>query len=321
MSETKILTLIVGPPASGKSTYATAYANSYNATIVSRDAIGGTLQSLVPKVEALLQEGRSVVLDNTNITKEMRRPFIECARRNDAKVHIILIESTIESCQVNALRRMWATHGRLYLGPNGHPRSDPHTFPVAALFSARKIYEKPAADEADKIIKPLVYKEEWEDKALSQPALFLDIDGTLRETEHLEHKYPLKPAEVVLTKPAAVLRAAIDAYRGQGYKIIGISNQSGIAKGILTEADADACFDRTRELLGLTADEFPILYCPHRSAPITCYCRKPQSGLFVKAALTYDINIPNSIMVGDLKTDETAAQRLGMRFIHASKFA
>jgi histidinol phosphatase-like enzyme len=62
------------------------------------------------------------------------------------------------------------------------------------------------------------------------------------------------------------------------------------------------------------------MYCPHRSAPISCYCRKPQSGLFVKAALTYDIYIPKSIMVGDLKTDETAAQRLGMRFIHASKF-
>lgn len=304
---------MVGFPASGKSTIA----KSYGLPILSRDIEGGSCAALLPKAEDYLKKGQSLIIDNTNLTKEARAPFICLAKLYEYQVHVIYIESTIEDCQVNALRRMWAANGRLVLGSSGSP------LPITALFVARKNFEKPVAVAGggiDRVIKPLPYRETWEDKVLMPPALFLDIDGTLRKTEHLPYKYPTQPEEVELIKPASTLRAAIDAYRSQGYKIIGVSNQSGIAKGTITEQAAEACFQQTRALLGYTEQEFPIMYCPHRSAPVVCYCRKPQSGLFVKAALVHDIYIPGSVMVGDLKTDETAAQRLGMRFIHADQF-
>jgi histidinol-phosphate phosphatase family protein len=309
ISSQQSLYMMVGFPASGKTTIA----KTYDLPILSRDVEGGSCAALLPKLEALFKEGKSVVLDNTNLTKEARAPFIALAKKYDLPVHAVYIENTIEDCQVNALVRMWRMRGRLYLSAGGG-----NPLPISVLFVARKNFEKPTMGEGfDKIIKPAPYNASFPG---ATKALFLDIDGTLRRTEHLPHKYPLKPDEVELIKPVAVLRQAIDAYRSQGYRIIGVSNQSGIAKGTLTEADAEACFERTRSLLGYTPEEFPIMYCPHRSAPITCYCRKPQSGLFVKAALEYGLDISVSIMVGDLKTDETAAQRLGIRFIHAKDF-
>lgn len=313
MNTEKILYLMVGFPASGKSTIA----KSYGLPILSRDIEGGTCAALLPKAEDYLKKGQSLIIDNTNLTKEARAPFIRLAKKYYYQVHTIYIENTIEDCQVNALRRMWAG-GRFVLSGTS---TSAGSLPITALFVARKNFEKPTAAEGiDRVIKPLPYRETWEDKVLSPPALFLDIDGTLRKTDHLPYKYPTSPDEVILTKPATVLRAVIDTYRSQGYKIIGVSNQSGIAKGTITEQAAEACFQKTRDLLGYTEQEFPIMYCPHRSAPVACYCRKPQSGLFVKASLVHDIYIPGSVMVGDLKTDETAAQRLGIRFIHAEQF-
>jgi D-glycero-D-manno-heptose 1,7-bisphosphate phosphatase len=308
ISPEQTLYMMVGFPASGKTTIA----KTYDLPILSRDVEGGSCAALLPKLEALFKEGKSVVLDNTNLTKEARAPFISLAKKHGIQVHAVYIENTIEDCQVNALVRMWQTRGRLYLSAGGG-----NPLPISALFVARKNFEKPTVAEGfDRIIKPLPYNACF----IGSKALFLDIDGTIRRSEHLPYKYPTNPEEVELIRPATTLRQTIDAYRSQGYRIIGVSNQSGIAKGTLTEADAEACFERTRSLLGYTAEEFPIMYCPHRSAPITCYCRKPQSGLFVKAALEYGLDIATSIMVGDLKTDETAAQRLGMRFIHASDF-
>ena len=61
-------------------------------------------------------------------------------------------------------------------------------------------------------------------------------------------------------------------------KLIGISNQSGISRGTVTEEQVIVCMNKTREMLGIAEKDFPISYCPHNPAPITCYCRKPQVG-------------------------------------------
>ena len=82
----------------------------------------------------------------------------------------------------------------------------------------------------------------------------------------------------------------------------GISNQSGIAKGELTVADAEACFQRTNELLGV---EIEFLYCPHRVPPISCYCRKPQVGLAVQLIEKHKLDRSKTIFVGDMTTDKT----------------
>jgi HAD superfamily hydrolase (TIGR01662 family) len=325
-----MLTLLIGYQGSTKSTYAVKLAAEQNATILSRDDAGGKLSDLLPAVKKHLQENKNVILDNTHLTKESRKPFISLAKELAVTVHAIHIDSPIEDCQIRVLHRMYSTYEEIFFTGKGTKKTiktikaekDPHVFPISVLFAARKNFEAPSTDEGWTSIKKIKVPSPTFSAAdgYVNKALFLDIDGTVRETEHLENKYPVRPDECVLIKERTQMRKKLDKYIADGYQLIGVSNQSGISKSILTEEQADSCFDKTRELLGYTEDQFPIIYCPHRSVPISCYCRKPQSGLGVWAIETYRLAPQECIMVGDRGTDRTFAERLGVKFIEASKF-
>lgn len=309
------ITLLYGFPGSGKSTYAQALRNSVEyegAIVLNRDTLGGTIQMLVPKVKALLEKGKSIVLDNTHLTAESREPFLQIAKELGIPIHCIIVDTPMETCQVNVLRRMWKNHGEIF--PCGK-KGDAQAFGPVVLFSARKKAEVPGECEGFTTVRREIgVAVTWPAEKYSKKALFLDIDGTLRATEHLPLKYPTALGQVVALYNVGSMKAVLDDYRAKGYMLVGVSNQSGIAKGNLSEADAQACFEATRRLFGFSAEEFPILYCPHKAAPPTCYCRKPQSGLFVEACERWGIQPGDSIMVGDMKTDETAAKRMGIAF-------
>jgi histidinol-phosphate phosphatase family protein len=193
--------------------------------------------------------------------------------------------------------------------------------PAPVLFKMRKELEPPNKSEGfSNVINKKIPPPIWNKNKYFNKALFLDIDGTIRETEHLENKYPVKPDDVILIKPKAELRAKIESYRSKGYLLIGISNQSGIARNIVTKEQVDSCFVKTRELLGYTEKEFPILYCPHNNVPISCYCRKPQVGMGIYMIEKLKLDPLKCIMVGDRKTDETMATRLGMKYYDVKDF-
>jgi len=304
--------LIMGPPASGKTTLAKQLCGaSCDIVRLSRDEFGGALRELVPRVRKALQAGQSVILDNLFVTAAVRRPFIEEARKHNAAITCTAIELDIEQCMINASRRIVEVSGRL-LNPEEIARSrDPSLIPPVVLFHYRKRFEPPSDQEGFDSIEYV---------AGHQPtftgtgkALFVDYDGTLRETIG-GGKYPVDPGQVrVLPGRADVLKA----YKAMGYRILGVSNQSGIASGTLTAEQATACFDETHRQLGMTIE---YLCCPHRVPPISCYCRKPQPGMGVTFIERYGLNPKACMMVGDLRTDETFAERLGMRFVAASEF-
>jgi HAD superfamily hydrolase (TIGR01662 family) len=304
----KEIILIIGFPASGKSTLAAKLVARAPKTthMHSRDADGEfdvSMATVPPKT-------RRVIIDAAHLTRESRQPIIEAAAKIGATVKAIVIETSIEDCQIRALRRMWERYGEIYMTGAG-PR-DPNVFPPAALFSARKRYEAPSLEEGFAEIKTVTGPPiRWDRRRYRNKAVFLDIDGTVRKTDHLPNKYPTKPDEVELLPG---IKDAIDRWHKNGYAIIGISNQSGISKGTLTQSATEACFQRTRELLGYSEAQFPILYCPHKAAPISCYCRKPQVGNAILACERWKINPGKSLMVGDMKTDETMAMRAGIAF-------
>ena len=103
-----------------------------------------------------------------------------------------------------------------------------------------------------------------------------------------------------------------------GLPMLGASNQSGVAKGILTAADAEACFAETTKQLGVPFDE--IFYCPHKVPPITCYCRKPNVGMGVELIYKYKLDPRKCTYVGDMKTDKTFAGRCGFKFVDQNDF-
>ena len=325
--QSKII-LLIGFQASTKSSTAQEIlSNVSNAVILSRDAEGGTVEALVAKAEIHIKDGKVVVIDNTNLTKHIRKLFIDLANRHNIPVDAHYFNTTLEDCQIRHLRRMYEQWGEIYQTgtmpevamPNKN--KSPHCFGPVVLFKARKDLELPTRDEGlHCIINHPVPPPTWDPAIYKNKALFLDIDGTLRETEHLPNKYPTHPDEVQLIRPANLMYAKLNEYRAQGYKLIGVSNQSGIAKGTVTQQQVDAIFDRTRQLIGFTEEEFPILYCPHPANPVTCFCRKPGPGMGMEAIMKLRLNPAECEMVGDMKTDEEFAKRLRIKYWDAKDF-
>lgn len=331
MSMPSKIIILIGFQASTKSTVAKEIVkNVPNATIVSRDQTGGKTEALVQEVEKLLNEARIVVLDNTNLTKETRKIFIDLAKKHNVPVDAQYFKTTIEDCQIRHLKRMYEKFGEIYqtgkvssicLQGKVSPETRAHCFGPVVLFKARKDLEEPSRSEGfSHLIMREVPKPTWDKTIYKNKALFLDIDGTIRQTEHLPNKYPTHPDEVQLIHPAEKMHEKLESYRNKGFQLIGVSNQSGISKGTVTEKQVDEIFEKTRSLLGYTEEEFPILYCPHRSNPITCFCRKPQSGMALEAIMKLKLNPEECIMVGDMKTDEEMAKRLNIKYYDVNQF-
>ncbi|HMG56236.1 MAG TPA: aldo/keto reductase, partial [Kofleriaceae bacterium] len=107
--------MIVGMPASGKSTLAETYA-AQGYLRLNRDERGGSLIALARSLDRALAGGaRRVVLDNTYPTRASRAPVIEVARRHGATVRCVVMATSLEQAQANAVARILARHGRLLM--------------------------------------------------------------------------------------------------------------------------------------------------------------------------------------------------------------
>jgi len=141
-------------------------------------------------------------------------------------------------------------------------------------------------------------------------ALFVDRDGTLIA----DAGYPRDPALV------APLPGAIDALRelSGSFALVIVSNQSGIGRGLISEAEARAVHDRVIDVFARAGVGFAgAYYCPHAPGA-GCPCRKPAPGLFVDAARELDLDLANSIMLGDKPSDIAAGRAAGCR--HTLRF-
>lgn len=148
-----------------------------------------------------------------------------------------------------------------------------------------------------------------------QPAIFLDKDGTLVE----DVPYNVDPDRIRLTERALEgLRLLQEA----GFRLIVVSNQSGVARGYFSEIELVAVKERLKELLadaGISLDGF--YYCPHHPEgviepyAVACSCRKPQPGLLYKAAREREIDLTASWLIGDILNDVEAGHRAKCRSI------
>ncbi len=140
--------------------------------------------------------------------------------------------------------------------------------------------------------------------------LFLDRDGTI----NIEKNFLKDPDDVELIPGAA---RTIREARKLDLKVIVVSNQSGIARGILTEENVKKVNERLVELLseeGASVDA--IYYCPHdANTENGCTCRKPNSGMFEIAKTEHGIDFNCSIMIGDRMSDIEAGKRIGAKTV------
>jgi len=141
-----------------------------------------------------------------------------------------------------------------------------------------------------------------------KPALFLDRDGILIQERGdyswlEEHFLPIQLAIKPLRAVAAM-----------GYPLVVVTNQSGVAKGLYTNNDVEAMHNRMRTYFGGYQIEFTgIYYCPHHPDFMECECRKPLPGMLLQAATELEIDLANSLLIGDTERDVVAAQAAGVQ--------
>lgn len=154
-----------------------------------------------------------------------------------------------------------------------------------------------------------------EETLFPNKAVFLDRDGTIIVNRH----YGSDPARIKLLD--GVIEGLLEL-REAGYKLLLVSNQSGVARGYFDEGAIARMHDRLQRLLDAHGAALDGLeYCPHHpegvASPydVECSCRKPAPGMLRRAARKHGINLSTSWMVGDIEADVEAGRRAGVRTV------
>jgi D-glycero-D-manno-heptose 1,7-bisphosphate phosphatase len=157
------------------------------------------------------------------------------------------------------------------------------------------------------------------------PVLYLDIDGTVRHGKDELGRFVNDAADVHVFEGVADL---LGRYKALGWRIVGISNQGGIALGLLS---MQVCAEAMMETQRQAGDAFDkIAWCSHHPSAdnpemAVCWCRKPKAGLVIETALALadryrgEIYPPHlALLVGDRPEDATCAEAASVPFMDAS---
>ena len=138
---------------------------------------------------------------------------------------------------------------------------------------------------------------------------FLDRDGTISK------EYPDEEWNSI-TEPI-LLEGTIEGLKKikeKEYEFIILTNQGLISKGIITEKQYE---DYTNKLINIlkenNIDILKVYHCPHRSID-NCNCKKPKTGMIDNALKDYDIDLKNSIYIGDSYSDYELAKKFNLDF-------
>lgn len=159
------------------------------------------------------------------------------------------------------------------------------------------------------------------------PVLYLDLDGTVRKGFDEIGKFVNKADDVELFPR---MRERLLSWKQRGWRIVGVTNQGGIATGMCTFEDVAEAIHRTQVLSGMAFDK--IVMCQHHPDAHDpemnlCFCRKPKMGMLVLGQMylaeiySDEIYPPHlALMVGDRPEDRQCAESAGVRFQLASEW-
>jgi D-glycero-D-manno-heptose 1,7-bisphosphate phosphatase len=143
-------------------------------------------------------------------------------------------------------------------------------------------------------------------RSSKKPAVFLDRDGTIIN----ERGYLATPDKMVFYKTAFV---GLHRLFRNGFRLVIISNQSGIARGYFSEKDLREIHRVFRQRLAKHGVSLAgIYYCPHLPTA-NCRCRKPKPYLALKAARDLNLDLSRSFFIGDHVRDMGVARAIGAK--------
>lgn len=143
-------------------------------------------------------------------------------------------------------------------------------------------------------------------------AAFVDRDGVIIADSGFPHR-----VEDLVFLPGAI--EGLQRLQAAGYLLVVITNQSGIARGLYTEADYRRLTQQMQQRLSAAGVQLAAVeFCPHLpDAPIAryrldCDCRKPRPGMLQRAAAALNVDLAASILIGDRATDIQAGRSAGV---------
>ena len=140
---------------------------------------------------------------------------------------------------------------------------------------------------------------------MNMKTVFLDRDGVINRDS---------PEYIKNRSEFEFLPASLDAIRllsQNSYRIIVITNQSAVARKMISSEELHAIHRMMCEIVKNCGGEIrEIFFCPHHPDE-NCDCRKPKPGMIYQAARKYDIDLSDSVMIGDSATDIECAKNAG----------
>jgi len=150
---------------------------------------------------------------------------------------------------------------------------------------------------------------------MSRRAIFLDRDGVIN----------MKPPAGDYVRHSSEFRLVptiagwIRLFNVLDFAVIVVTNQRGIARGLMSHSDVEEIHNRMlSELAAEGARIDDIFYCPHDYND-NCNCRKPKTGMVEAARQKWDIDPAGSLMIGDSDKDAELAVRAGMKFLRVDE--
>jgi aryl-alcohol dehydrogenase-like predicted oxidoreductase/predicted kinase len=295
--------IVMGMPGAGKTTVALDL-EARGFTRLNRDALGGSLNDLIPRLDASLAAGmRRAVLDNTYPTRASRNAVIETAWRHGVPARCVWLETDVGDAQINAIHRMIDAHGRLptIAEIRANAPNDPRYLSPDAQFRYLRTLEPPTLDEGFERVERVEFRRRSDDPAAATQAIIFDVDD-------------------LLGVDAAAKRGRLETLRAdaaKGWLLFGHAWRPELARGTVAAAEIQASLDSLRAELGV---EVELALCEHDAGPPVCWCRKPIPGSVVDFARRRTVALRRSLVVGTSAADRTMAERLGARYENSDTF-
>jgi hypothetical protein len=295
--------IVMGMPGAGKTTLALDLEAQGYARL-NRDALGGSLEDLIPRLDAALAAGaRRVVLDNTYPNRASRNAVIETAWRHGVSARCIWLATDVGDAQINAIHRMIEVHGRLPRLDEirANAAKDARYLSPDAQFRYLRTLEPPTPDEGFERVDRVTFERRADDDPAASALIIFDVDDLLGADD--------------AARQARV--ATLRARAADGWLLFGHAWRPQVARGTMSVADVEASLRSLGAELGTDVE---LAFCEHDAGPPVCWCRKPLPGPVIDVARRRRVALTRSLVVGSSAADRTMAERLGGRFEKSEMF-